>query len=823
MAKTETPKRRTNKVLGTIILGYESLGAIYGDIGTSPLYTLSSIFPDKVPDTERLLGGISCIFWSFTLIVIIKYCLIVLKFGPNHNEGGQIAIYSKIISELKLQKPNNTVSKEDTYNDDETYTNDTIPRESDLLTLTRTNTVDTSSSIFSNMFVRSTISVISLTCALLGCSLVFSDGLLTPTTSVLSAIAGIATADASFTNKVMPVSCAVLIVLFLCQRFGSNNLSKLFSPIILVWMITLAINGLYWICKQPEILKAFNPAYAFKLLALEKSISILSRVMLSITGAEAMFADVSHFGAFPIQITLFFVVYPCLMCAYFGQGAYILADPKNFSENLFYTSIPFGGVGSSYYWFIFVMATLATIIASQALILSCFAILKQLINLDCFPRMRQVHTSKKQKGRVYIPVANYILMVAVVLTTVGFQNSNNVTAAYGLGISIDFLMTTTLIAIVLHYIYNYHWIVSVIFFVIFASFEMCLVISGLKKFTHGAWFPILICIISFGSINFWRICRSLSLNSDLKSRKSAEDMFGDRMRIIERKRFAVLDLGNGKQRGVITTGSAANSNSESQTHETAEQDSTGAENTEDENSSISSENSDYVNFKDEFGSVSVPKIQKIALIYCSSYSTIITEQSIPSLLRKVVSSFWSLPQVCVFIETRVSPLPNIPEDHPKATILPVSTSSEYDLSFYRCVIRSGFMKQTKIDDGILNDIRLQVRDFEDDPKIMELPLMHILERNLTVSKRVELLYESSSGYDSDDEENGNKGRIGKMVDQLKKKCGKLIKYPGYFIRKAAIDNIYSPLSNGSMEYIMDDRLKEKSTTELIYVGEKVYI
>lgn len=827
MSKKISTKKRNNKLLGTLILGYESLGAIYGDIGTSPLYTLSSVFPDEAPDTERLLGGISCIFWTFTLMVIFKYCLIVLKFGPNHNEGGQIAIYSKIISGLKLKKPNNTVLKEETYDDEETYTDDIIPREEDLITLTRTTTVDTSSSIFSNKFVRSTISVISLACALMGCSLVFSDGLLTPTTSVLSAISGIATAVPSFTDKVMPVSCAVLVILFLSQKFGSNKLTILFSPIILIWLIALAVNGLYWICLRPEILKAFNPAYAFKLLIREKGIGVLSRIMLCITGAEAMFADVSHFGARPIQITLFFVVYPCLMCAYFGQGAYILIDPKNFSDNLFYTSIPFGGVGSPYYWFIFVLATLATIIASQALILGCFAILKQLINLDCFPRMTQIHTSKKQKGRVYIPVANYVLMVAVVLTTIGFQNSNNVTAAYGLGISIDFLMTTTLIAIVLHYIYNYHWIFSVLFFVIFGSFEMCLIISGLKKFTQGAWFPVLMCIICFSSINFWRVCRSLSLNSDLKRRKSVQDMFGDRMRVIEQKRFTVLDLGNGKRKGIITTGtdSPATPITENPSKEITEERPSCVEIAdEDENGSISSENSEYVNFKDQFGSVSVQKIQKIALIYCSSYSTIITEQSIPSLLRKIVSSFWSLPQVCIFIETRVSPLPNIPEDHPKATVLPVSTSSEYDLSFYRCVIRSGFMKQTKIDESIIKDIRLQIRDFEDDPEIMKLPLMHILERDITVSKRIESLCKKShSGYDSDNEERENENTFAKKLTQVKQKCVGLIKYPGYCVRKLAIDWIYSPLSNGSLEYILDDRVKEKNTTEFIYVGEKVYI
>lgn len=792
MSKQDSASRKTRKAFNTIILGYQSLGAIYGDLGTSPLYTLSGVFPNNPPDKERLLGGISCIFWVFTVVVIFKYCLIVLRYGPNHNQGGQIAIYSKIVYGLKLQKPQETVSKvEPIDEDDDTYLKGCIPGdEDDLLALTRTATVNTSSSVFSTQFARSAISTISLTCALLGCSLVFSDGLLTPTTSILSAVSGIATAEPSFTDKVMPVSCAVVIVLFLIQRFGSNGLSKLFSPIILVWLITLLINGLYWICHKPEVLKAFNPYYAFKLLEHEKGISILSSVMLSITGTEAMFADVAHFGALPIQLTLLFVVYPCLMCTYFGQGAYLLINPDNFSDNLFYTAIPFGGVGSGYYWFIFVMAIFATIIASQALILGCFSILKQLINLDCCPRMKQVHTSKTQKGRVYIPVANYVLMVAVVLTTVGFRTSNNVTAAYGLGISIDLLLTTILITIVLHYIYNYHWIVSILFFLIFGSLEACLVISGLKKFIHGAWFPLLMCAICFSYISFWRACRGLSLNNDLERRKSIQYMFGDRTKHIEQKKNTVLDLKN------PNVGSH-------------------------DDDSISSDNSCFVHFNNERETITVPKIDKIAFIYCSSYSTAISESSIPSLLRKIIACFWSIPDICLFVETRVSSLPEIPEDHPKAIVLPVSTSSVDKLSIYRCVVYSGFLKQTKIDDTIMKDIITQLSDLENDIEITQLPVMHIFERDLTVSKRIKYMYKKSEDAEIDTEE--DHPTFSNRIKRGMIKCWHGIQYPAFYIRKVAIDCLYSPLSNGSMEYIIADGLKEKKSTESVYVGEKVYI
>ncbi|QPG73667.1 hypothetical protein FOA43_000980 [Brettanomyces nanus] len=775
-------RKRTNKVFGTLLLCYSSLGGIYGDIGTSPLYVFSGMFPDKAPNEENLLGGLSCIFWTFTLIVILKYCLIVLTFGPNHNEGGQIAIYSKIASKLKLREENNTIS-----NTEDSYGMNDLSMDQDLLTLARTTTIDTSQSVFSDGFAKSVISVVSLTCALYGCSLVFSDGLLTPTTSVLSAISGIAVAKESFMNKVMPVSVAVLIVLFLIQRFGSGKLSILFSPIIFLWMITLLVDGIYWIAKKPEIMKALNPAYAFELLAREKNIDILSPVMLCVTGTEAMFADVSHFGALPIQITLICFVYPCLMCQYFGQAAYISINRDTFSSNLFYSSIPFGGIGSGYYWFVFILATLATVIASQALILGCFSILKQLIYLDCFPRLKLIHTSKTHKGRVFIPVACYVLMVAVVLTTVGFKTSNNVTAAYGLGISIDFVMTTILIAITLRYVYHYHWLFSLIFLVIFGSFEVCLVISGLRKIVHGAWFPLVVSVISFAFIIFWRMCRRASIEEETRRRKSVRDLFGTKKEDVRKKEQITLDL-----RGPQVYG----------------------DHYESDESSISIEAvglKDTTAFNCNGERVNLPKIPKIYFIYCSSYSTIGNGQFLPSMLESIVKSFFSIPTVCVFIETRVSTLPEIPADHPLASVIPIDTAG-YGLGFYRCIIRSGFLRQIKIKDKILNDILVQISEYEDNSSILSLPVLHIFESNLSISKRPkDLMYKSD-----DKEETAEEGMI-------KKVCRYCWKYPVLLVRKGLIDWIYSPMANGSMEYLFNENEIEDKKREFIYVGEKIGI
>ncbi|VEU22733.1 DEKNAAC103809 [Brettanomyces naardenensis] len=781
-------RRKHNGALSTLILGYGSLGAIYGDLATSPLYVLSSLFKSS-PHDEDLMGGLSCIFWCFTFIVIIKYALVVLTYGPNHNEGGQIAIYSKIASKMRFNQNKVMVG-----NQEDSYGTDNFPTEDDLLALTRTTTVDTTASVFSKHFARSVVSVISLTCALLGCSLVFSDGLLTPTTSVLSAIDGISTAVPSF-HSVMPVSVAVLFIMFVAQRLGSGKLSIMFSPIILIWLVCLFINGVYWIAKNPSVMKALNPAYAFKLLARQKNIDVFAPVMLSVTGTEAMFADIAHFGALPIQLTLIFFVYPCLMVCYLGQGAYLRINPQGFSSNLFFSAIPFGGVGSGYYWFIFVLATLATIIASQALILGCFAILKQLIHLDFFPRLTLVHTSKSHKGRVYIPVANFVLMVAVILTTVGFRTSNNVTAAYGLGISIDFMMTTTLISITLRYVYHFHWLVSTACFIIFGSFEACLIISGVRKFIHGAWFPLMICLICFSFINFWRLCRGLAIQEDSRHRKSVAELFGDRARTIARKRSLVLDL---KDRARI-------GNSEEDRESAAS--ATSAASTASSESADTSD--DFALFNNDGELISVPKIPKVFFIYCSSYSTVGNSQSLPRLMQTIVSSFFLMPAVCIFIETRISTLPVIPEDHPFTTVVPID-NRDYSLHLYRCLIRSGFMKQTIIDETVLKDILGQIRDYEDDDQVMELPTLHVFERDLTVSKS------APDGEVEEETVSVEKSRERTRVTQY---MARLWMGAVYSVRKVLIDWIFSPLSNGSMEYLLDKDFNE----DRVYVGEKVFI
>lgn len=508
-----------------MLLAFGSLGVIYGDLGTSPLYVFSTVFADYQPNDNELYGAMSCIFWLFTIVVIFKYSLIVLSLGPFKKEGGQIAIYVKLIKYLRIKKyMRNTLICHDDY--DEEFENsfeenkDIIaPEHRDLesqcdhssLTsriskksihddgVVDLDTASMKSKMFyyKPTFIHNMLSHVLVFACFLGCSLVVSDGLLTPTTSVLSAIGGISSPVPALSRYVMPISVVILVFLFMMQRFGSGKVSFVFAPVVFIWLITIFVIGIINIVKYDRtVIKSLNPKYAVLFLH-KRSVFSLGAILLSITGCEAMFADVGHFNQISIQCTLIVLVYPCLITCYLGQTAFMKSHrDTNTIQNLFYSSVPGGAVSSNgFYWFVFVLATLATIIASQALILSVFSILKQLIKLKYFPHFNIVQTSKTHKGQIYIPLANWILMIAVCLTTVGFRNTANVTAAYGTGISIDFCVTTTLITFCIIYIYNKNIAWAISFLVVFGALDVTLMIASMKKVPTGAWFPLVVCFV----------------------------------------------------------------------------------------------------------------------------------------------------------------------------------------------------------------------------------------------------------------------------------------------------------------------------------------
>lgn len=656
-----------------LLLSFSSLGAIYGDIGTSPLYVLNSIkYPNPSPTPLDIYGAISIIFWVFTIIVIFKYILIVLWLGPNNGEGGQVAIYAKIARNLNIG-PKNVI----------------IPGSKRVSNLQLLSKVDTSSSSINKSDNHDYVKWIILILCFLGCSLVVSDGLLTPTTSVLSAIGGIQIAKPSF-NAVLPVAEVILIFLFLIQKYGSNRISFIFAPIIFLWLLGLFGCGLYnIICFHPQIFKALSPHYAIDLLK-KGGIDVFSGAMLSMTGAEAMFADIGHFGRLPIQLTLATFVYPCLIFCYLGQGAYLVNHPDGISNPFFY-SLP-GGVGSPIFWIMFVLATLSTIIASQALILSVFSIISQLINLDCFPKLKIIHTSKYYVGKVYIPTINWILMIGVVCTTAGFKNSNNATAAYGLGISIDFLVTTTLIAITMIYVYKFNYVFPMVFVLIFVPLEVCLVVANLKKVVHGAWFALMVTSVFFIFLSLWRWGRSAKIAQEFKTRIKIHDIYPSL------KPNTELDLKDALNEDNISI-----------------------------NSITSIHNDEDLLLNSSFGETKLTRNDGVVIMYNdSAQNNLFSPNTFPMVYHRIVSQFASLPTVFIFISFSVMNTPTVPSEDR------VLIGATKVFGHYKCIIKFGFMEDIKIDEAlnkhILNSIP-EINDLKEKYNLSSIPLLHIFEEN----------------------------------------------------------------------------------------------
>lgn len=693
------------------MLAYSSLGAIYGDIGTSPLYVLDSIkYPGGQPTREEVYGAISLIFYLFLFIVLFKYSLIVLTFGPNEGEGGQVAIYAKIARCLKFGPKGVIIPGS--------------PEKSDYELLKRTDTTASfmsaksrSSEWKQNPSVLKFISVLTLICCFLGCSLVMSDGLLTPTTSVLSAIAGIQVANPSF-KSVLAVSEVVLIFLFFIQQFGSQKISHVFAPIVLIWLIGLVICGVINITHHPAIFKSLSPYYAIQLLK-KVGIDALGGAMLAITGCEAMFADLGHFGKVPCQIGISFV-FVCLMITYLGQGAYLVNHPQDIAS-VFYVSIP-GGVNGWFYWVMFVLATLSTIIASQALILGVFSILSQMINLDCFPKLNVVHVSASYFGKVYIPVANLLLLIGVVGATAGFKTSNNVTSAYGLGISLDFLVTSTLMVICMTYVYEFKWWIPTIFSLIFVPLELCLVIANLKKVPHGAWFPLMMCFFFFSFFAFWRYCRDKTVGKQLSSRVRLLDIFPHYKRPPTEQ---IVDL-----RRKESEHNARDDSESVDLEDLGEPERQISPDDDLEDLSMPQRQIRTVNVQENlfeyvtsrYGEVKLSINPGVAIIYSDTpHQDLTSPNTVPGVYAKIVSDFASVPSVVIFTTIRVLSIPTV---DPSEKILVGTTKIP---GHYKCVLRFGFMEEVVIDDELAEQIVSQFVDISQSAE--KTSILHIFETN----------------------------------------------------------------------------------------------
>nr|WP_279235654.1 potassium transporter Kup [Acidovorax sp. W1-6] len=439
-----------------------AIGVVYGDIGTSVLYAVKEVFGSgHVPFTQANVYGIlSILFWTLTVIVSLKYVVLVLR-ADNHGEGGLVAMLA-LASQSVKDRPQ----------------------------------------------LRAGL----LAAGIFGTSLFYGDGVITPAISVLSAVEGLEVVSPHFKRFVLPLTLLVLFCLFVVQKRGTAGIGRFFGPITLVWMLSIALLGVAQIVHHPEILAALSPHYALGFLWSQPGTSfiILGAVVLCVTGAEALYADLGHFGKRPIRIAWFTVVMPALVLNYFGQGALLLAEPEAVKNPFFmmapdWALLPLVG-----------LATLATVIASQALITGAFSVTKQVIQLGYLPRLNILHTSVHDKGQIYIPFVNWGLFVAIVLAVGMFRSSSNLAAAYGIAVTLDMLITTVLTFFVLRYGWRYPLVLCVASTGCFFVIDLAFFSSNLLKLFQGGWFPLLIGGAVFTLMMTWKRGRQL-LNDKLRS------------------------------------------------------------------------------------------------------------------------------------------------------------------------------------------------------------------------------------------------------------------------------------------------------------------
>ncbi|XP_058197073.1 potassium transporter 11-like isoform X2 [Rhododendron vialii] len=455
-------------------LSFQSLGVVYGDLGTSPLYVFYNTFPHGISDPEDIIGALSLIIYSLTLIPLLKYVFIVCKANDN-GQGGTFALYSLLCRHAKIKTLPNQ------HRTDEELTTYSRRKFHELSFAAKTKRWLEKFASRKNALL---ILVLVGTCMLIG------DGILTPAISVLSAAGGIKVDHPKMSNDIVVVVAVVILIgVFSMQHYGTDKVGWLFAPIVLLWFLLIGGIGIFNVWKyDSSVLKAFSPVYIYRYLRRggKGGWISLGGIMLSITGTEALFADLAHFPVSAIRLAFTVVVFPCLLSAYSGQAAYLMKNQDHVID-AFYRSIP-----DAIYWPVFVVATLAAIVASQATISATFSIIKQALALGCFPRVKVVHTSKKFLGQIYSPDINWILMILCIAVTAGFKNQSQIGNAYGTAVVIVMLVTTLLMTLVMLLVWHCHWII-VLIFTTFSLLVECTYFSAvLFKINQGGWVPLVI-------------------------------------------------------------------------------------------------------------------------------------------------------------------------------------------------------------------------------------------------------------------------------------------------------------------------------------------
>ncbi|RYR13494.1 hypothetical protein Ahy_B04g070460 isoform G [Arachis hypogaea] len=466
-------------------LAYQSLGVVYGDLGTSPLYVFYNTFPHGAKDREDVIGALSLIIYSLTLVPLLKYVFIVLRANDN-GQGGTFALYSLLCRHANLKIiPNQHRTDEELT----TYSRATIHE--------RSFAAKTKRWLETHAFNKNSI----LMLVLVGTCMVIGDGILTPAISVLSAAGGIKVNRPDVDSGVVVLVAVVILVgLFSLQHYGTDRVGWLFAPIVLLWFLLIGGIGMYNIWNyDSSVLKAFSPVYIYRYLRRggREGWTSLGGILLSITGTEALFADLAHFPVSSVQIAFTLVVFPCLLLAYSGQAAYLLLNLDH-TKDAFYRSIP-----EKIYWPVFVVATAAAIVASQATITATFSIIKQALAHGCFPRVKVVHTSKNFLGQIYIPDMNWILMILCIAVTAGFKNQNQIGNAYGTAVVLVMLVTTLLMILIMLLVWHCHWILVVIFTLTSLVVECTYFSAVLFKVDQGGWAPLVIAGVFFIIMYVW--------------------------------------------------------------------------------------------------------------------------------------------------------------------------------------------------------------------------------------------------------------------------------------------------------------------------------
>ncbi|MFT3841277.1 MAG: potassium transporter Kup [Myxococcaceae bacterium] len=450
--ETSVSHSHTKSSLMTLTLG--ALGVVFGDIGTSPLYAVQTCFamkdgkvePHAVPVAgDTVLGVLSLVFWSLTVVVAVKYIGFIMR-ADNKGEGGIFALLALVPHDISR----------------------------------RTRIAVTMAALF-------------------GAALLYGDGVITPAISVLSAIEGLKVATSAADPFVVPLTLIVLLLLFLVQRRGTGGIGKVFGPVMIVWFIAIASLGGYWIVQNPDVLKALNPLFAVAFFAQHQfhGFVVLGSVVLCITGGEALYADMGHFGPSAIRRAWFFLVFPALLLNYFGQGAYLLQ--RGWTDNPFYALVP-----HQLLYPMVALATAATVIASQALISGAFSLTRQAVQMGYFPRVTVVHTSARDFGQIYVPEVNQALAVACVLLVLAFKESGALAAAYGIAVT----GTMGITSVVYFYVITHRWKWPVpralALVALFMTFDIAFFGANLLKFKDGGWFPIAVAAGIFVLMTTWK-------------------------------------------------------------------------------------------------------------------------------------------------------------------------------------------------------------------------------------------------------------------------------------------------------------------------------